>query len=63
MAYPADPKVMHQVTVKQFSHFKETFMPVIDNPLLTGPASEGAKSMMIVARFVTCWYPAPCFLA
>ncbi len=47
----ADPKVVQQVTIKQFSHFRETFMPIIDNPLLSGAASEGAKSMMIVAKY------------
>lgn len=45
-----DPKVVQQVTIKQFSHFRETFMPIIDSPLLSGAASEGAKSMMIVAK-------------
>jgi len=50
----ADPKVVQQVTIKQFSHFRETFMPIIDNPLLSGAASEGAKSMMIVAKYASC---------
>jgi len=52
--YVADPKVVQQVTVKQFSHFREVFMPIIDNPLLSGAASEGAKSMMIVAKYASC---------
>ena len=52
--YVADPKVVQQVTIKQFSHFREVFMPIIDNPLLSGAASEGAKSMMIVAKYASC---------
>jgi len=50
----ADPKVVQQITIKQFSHFRETFMPIIDNPLQSGAASEGAKSMMIVAKYASC---------
>ena len=46
----ADPAIVHQITTKQFSRFKERFMPSIDNPLLFGRAQEAAQSMMVVAK-------------
>lgn len=47
---PADPVVAHQMMVKQFSRFKDRFMPSIDIPLLSGRSREAAQSMMIVAK-------------
>ena len=46
----ADPATVHQIATKQFSRFRERYMPSIDIPLLSGRAREAAQSMMIVAK-------------
>ncbi|DBA94172.1 hypothetical protein WJX77_003365 [Trebouxia sp. C0004] len=45
-----DPAVVHQIATKQFSRFRDRYMPAIDNPLLSGRARQAAQSTMIVAK-------------
>ena len=53
----ADPKLVHQIQVKQFSSFRDTFMPILDNPLLSGRAREAAQSLLITARYSSSCFP------
>ena len=46
----ADPEVVRHITVRDFSNWKDRYMPTVDQPLLSGKAQEMAQSQMIVAK-------------
>lgn len=45
-----DPQVVRQISVKDFSTWKDKTIPALDNPLLSGHAQEAARSSMIIAK-------------
>jgi len=46
----ADPESARQITVKDFSSWKDKSLPALENPLLSGKAGEAARSAVIIAK-------------